>query len=337
MEADMSASEWSGWRRAMIGALAFVFSSWQPSIYAQAFPTKPITLVSPFAAGGTSDVVARATARLLERELGQAVVVVNRPGAGGTLGIASVATASADGYTLVMGGLGSIVFPTVMYKGRIKYDAARDLTLIGSVASAPTVIAARATLPAKSFAELIASAKKQPNKLSFGSAGIGGTLHVAGVLLERDAGIELNHIPYKGGAPAMTDLAGGTLDIALADMTLVKPLIGSERIRPLAVASSERSPLLPDVPTTTELGFPGVQLDTWYAVFAPTGTSATVLARLRAALEKSRSAPEFVTVLTSQGLVPLAKPFAVFDEHVKRDFVTWPALLTQICAKSSCD
>lgn len=333
----MSATELGGGRRLMIGTLALVFSSLCTFANAQVFPTKPITLVSPFAAGGTSDVVARATARLLERELGQAVVVVNRPGAGGTLGIASVAASSADGYTLVMGGLGSVVFPTVMYKGRIKYDAARDLALIGAVASAPTVIAARATLPAKSLAELVAAAKKQPNKFSFGSAGIGGTLHVAGVLLERDAGVELNHIPYKGGAPAMTDLAGGTLDIALADMTLVKPLIGSDRIRPLAVASGERSPLLPDVPTTIELGFPGIQLDTWYAVFAPAGTPAAVLTRLRAALEKSRNAPEFVTVLTSQGLVPLTKPFTVFDEQIKRDFATWPALLTQICAKSNCD
>lgn len=333
----MNACDLGKARRLMVAAVAFACSALHAFVNAQTFPARPITLVSPFAAGDTSDVVSRATARLLERELGQAVVVVNRPGAGGTVGIASVATAGADGYTLVMGGLGSIVFPTVMYKGRIKYDATRDLTLIGAVASAPTIIAARTTLSAKSLPEFVAAAKMQPNKFSFGSAGVGGTLHVAGVLLERDTGIELNHIPYKGGAPAMTDLAGGTLDIALADMTLVKPLIGSDRIRPLAVASGERSSLLPDVPTTTELGLPGVQLDTWYAVFAPAGTPPTILARLRAALEKLRSAPEFVTVLTSQGLVPFTKPFAVFDEKIKRDFVTWPALLTQICAKSNCD
>ncbi len=304
---------------------------------AQTFPTKPITLVSPFAAGGTSDVVARATARLIEKELGQSVVVVNRAGAGGTLGIGSVASSPADGYTLVMGGLGSVVFPSVIYKGKIKYDASRDLAMIAPVGSAPTVVAVRAGLPAKNLPELVALAKKQPDQLSFGSAGVGGTLHVAGVLLEKEAAISLNHIPYKGGAPAMTDLAAGTVDIALADMTLVKPLIGSDRVRVLAVASTERSPLLPEVPTTSEAGMPGVQLDTWYAVFAPTGIPQAAQARLRAALDKARAAPEFMAVLSSQGLNPIKKSSLDFEDQLKKDFVTWPKLLTHICSQTSCD
>lgn len=303
---------------------------------AQTYPSKPITLVSPFAAGGTSDVVARAVARAMEADLGQPVLVVNKTGAGGTLGIGAVATAPADGHTLVMGGLGSVVFPSVVYKGRIKYDAAKDLVPVGAAAVAPTAIAVRSSLAATTFNELIAAAKREPNKLSFGSAGMGGTLHVAGVLLEKEAQISLNHIPYKGGAPAMTDLAGGNVDIALTDLTLLKPMLSSDRIRVLAIASGERSPLLPNVPTTTELGFPGVRLDTWYALFAPAGTPGAVLSVLRASLEKLQANPAFLTTLSSQGLSPLKGPASAFETRLKNDFETWTPLLTKICAQDAC-
>lgn len=304
---------------------------------AQTYPTKPITIVSPFAAGGTSDVVARALARELEQDLGQPVLVVNRPGAGGTVGIGSVASAPADGHTLVMGGLGSIVFPSVLYKGKIKYDPSRDLVPVGAVGYAPTVIAVRSTLAANGLQDLIAAAKAQPNKLSFSSAGVGGTLHVAGVLLEREAGVSLNHVPYKGGAPAMTDLAGGTVDIALADLTLVKPLLSGGRIRVLAIASAERSPMLPGVPTTSEVGLPGVRLDTWYALFAPTGTPTAVITRLRASIEKLQANADFGKTLTAQGLVPMRSKAAAFEEQLSKDFETWTPLLTRICSQTSCE
>lgn len=304
---------------------------------AQSYPNKPITIVSPFAAGGTSDVVSRAVARALEADVGQPVLVVNKTGAGGTLGIGAVAAAPADGYTLVLGGLGSIVFPSVVYKGRIKYDAAKDLTPVGAVAVAPTVIAVNSSLPAASLNELIASAKRSPNKFSFGSAGVGGTLHVAGVLLEREAQISLNHIPYKGGAPAMTDLAGGNVDIALTDLTLLKPMLSTERIRVLAIASRERTPLLPNVPTTTELGLPGVRLDTWYALFTPVGTPGTAVNVLRASLEKLQTNPAFVSTLSSQGLSPLKGSASAFEASLKNDFEKWSPILTKICAQDACN
>ncbi len=306
-------------------------------VNAQSYPSKPLTIVSPFAAGGTSDVVARAVARELEQDLKQPVLVVNRVGAGGTLGIGSVATAPADGYTLVMGGLGSVVFPTVLYKGKLKYDPSRDLIPVGAVGYAPTVIAARSSLPAKDLRELIALAKAQPDKISYGSAGVGGTLHMAGVLLEREADIRLNHVPYKGGAPAITDLAGGTVDLALADLTLVKSMLSSGRIKVLAIASGERSQMLPQVPTTAEAGLPGVSLDTWYALFAPAGTPAVAMARLRAAVEKLQTSTGFSEILSSQGLVPMKSKVAAFEEQLKKDFETWPALLTRVCAQTACD
>lgn len=330
----MKASLWVRGAAAAATAFATLLSN---HATAQTYPNKPVTVVSPFAAGGTSDVVSRAVARALEQDLGRPVLVVNRAGAGGTLGIASVASAPADGYTLVMGGLGSVVFPSVVYKGKIKYDASRDLVPVGAVAVAPTVIVARSELPVGNLSELVALAKREPNKLSFGSAGVGGTLHVAGVLLEREAGISLNHIPYKGGAPAMTDLAGGNVDIALADLTLVRPLLTSGRIRVLAIASAERSPMLPDVPTTTEAGLPGVRLDTWYGLFAPSGTPPEAMSALRASLDKLRNDSVFLSALASQGLVPLKGSAATFEAQVKKDFDTWPPMLNQICAQNACN
>lgn len=303
---------------------------------AQGYPSKTVTLVSPFAAGGTSDVIARATARLLEAELGPSVVVVNRLGAGGTIGIASIFNGPADGYQLVMGGLGSVVFTSAVYKGRLSYDPVKDLLPVGVVGSAPSVITVRASLNVKTLAELIALAKANPDKLSFGSAGVGGALHVAGVLLEKEAGISLNHIPYKGGAPAINDLAAGVVDIALADLTLIKPVLQGDRVRPLAIATGERSPMLPQVPTTAELGLPNVRMDTWYAVFAPAGTPAPVLARLRSAMDKVRVNPELVNVLVGQGITPINQPLKAFEDQLRRDFEIWPGLLQRICSQSSC-
>lgn len=307
------------------------------SAHAQTFPGKPLTLVSPFAAGGTSDVVSRAVARQMEADLGQSVVVMNRVGAGGTVGVGSVATGPADGYSLVMGGLGSIVFPTVIYKGKIKYDAAKDLTPLGAVGNAATVIAVRSGLPAKTLAELIALAKAQPGKLSFGSAGVGGTLHLAGVMLQNETGIELNHVPYKGGAPALMDLAAGNVDIALVDLTLVKPMIGSDRIRVIAIASGERSAMLPGVPTTAEVGFPNLKLDTWYAAFAPAATPPQVLARLRASVQKVKTNPELATALASQGIAPFNGGLDAFEKQLKRDYEVWIPMLARVCGQTSCD
>lgn len=325
------------WVRGAVAAATAIATLLSNHATAQTYPNKPVTIVSPFAAGGTSDVVSRAVARSLELDLGKPVLVVNKVGAGGTVGIASVVSAPADGYTLVMGGLGSVVFPSVVYKGKIKYDASRDLMPVGAVAVAPTVLVVRNELPANNLNELVALAKREPNKLSFGSAGVGGTLHVAGVLLEREAGISLNHIPYKGGAPAMTDLAGGNVDIALADLTLVRPLLSSGRIRVLAIASAERSPMLPDVPTTNEAGLPGVRLDTWYGLFAPNGTPSDAMRTLRTALTKLQGDSAFISTLASQGLVPLKGNASAFEVQVKKDFDTWPPMLNQICAQSACN
>ncbi len=303
----------------------------------KAFPVKPLTLVSPFAGGGTSDAVARVAARLMEKEMGQPVVVLNRPGAGGTIGIGSILAAPVDGYSVVMGGLGSVVFPAEVYKSRLKYDPARDLTPLGVLGVAPTVILARAGLPAQNLKELVAHAKANPGKLSYASAGVGGSLHLAGVLFEREAGLQLNHVPYKGGAPAMTDLAGGTVDLAFADLTLAMPFLKSGRVRALAIASGSRLPGLPDVPTTAESGYPGVKVDTWYALFAPAAAPAGAIEHWQAALDKVRGDPAMVSALTAQSIVPATTPLPQFKAELAKDFATWLPLVRQACAASGCD
>lgn len=301
------------------------------------FPVKPLTLVSPFAGGGTSDAVARVAARLLEKEMGQPVVVLNKPGAGGTIGMASILAAPVDGYSVVMGGLGSVVFPAEVYKSRLKYDPARDLTPLGILGVAPTVILARAGLPAQNLKELVAYAKAHPGQVSYASAGVGGSLHLAGVLFEREAGLKLNHVPYKGGAPAMTDLAGGSVDLAFADLTLAMPFLKSGRVRALAVASGSRLPGLPDVPTTAESGFAGVKVDTWYALFAPTTAPAVAIERWQAALDKVRDDPAMVNALSAQSIVPVSTPLPQFKAQLAKDFETWLPLVRQACAASGCD
>jgi len=236
-----------------------------------------------------------------------------------------------------MGGLGSVVFPAELYRARIKYDPPRDLLPVGVVGMAPTVIAVRAELPARNLAELVALAKAAPKRYAYASAGTGGTLHVAGVLLEREAGIQLNHVPYRGGAPAVTDLMAGNVDIALADMTLLKPALDSGRARAIAVASGERLAALPGVPTTAEAGFPGVRMDTWYALFAPAATPAAVVDRLRGALERAKARTELASVLQSQSILPLTTSAQRFEEQLKRDYELWLPLLKKICSESSCD
>jgi len=308
-----------------------------PGAFAQGFPSRPLTMIAPFAAGGTNDSIARAAARLMEPELGQPVVVANRVGAGGTVGVAAVLTPPLDGHNLIMAGMGSIVLAPVIHKDRIKYDTQRDLTPIGVLGSVPIVIAVKSGLPVQTLAELLALAKSKPGQITYGSPGLGGSMHVAGSLLEKETGIQLNHVPYKGGAPAMTDLAAGTIDAAVTDVTLIKPHLQSGRVRVLAILGSQRSAQMPTVPTTAELGWPKVRLDTWYAVFAASATPPASLAKLREAFERARAKPEMATLLQAQGVTPVTMPVKAFEDALKQDFTSWQPLVTQICSAAGCD
>jgi len=211
------------------------------------------------------------------------------------------------------------------------------LAPVAMVGSVPTLIVVRSGLPARTLGELVQLARAHPRRYTYASAGAGGTLHVAGVLLEREADIRLTHIPYRGGAPAMTDLAAGSVDIALADLALVQPFLQGGKVRPLALASTVRSPLLPGVPTTAEAGLPGVRMETWYAVFAPAATPPAVLDALRSAFDRMRADPALMQALRSHGVNPVPGGAARFDAQLKKDFDTWLPLLRRICKESSCE
>ena len=301
----------------------------------QAYPARPITLICPFAAGGTSDTVSRVIAKQMADRLGQPVVVVNRTGAGGTIGLSAAAKAPPDGYTIVMGGLGSVVFAAGIYP-KLNYEPQADLVPLAAVANVPSVIAARPTLEVSSLADLVALAKRNPESLKYGSAGLGGTFHIAGELFERETGARLVHVPYRGGAPAMTDLIAGQIDLMFGDVTLVRPYLESGKVRAIAVASETRSSFLPSVPTTKELGYPKVAMNTWYGLFAPAGTPAPILKRLREAVAAAMATPETSAALANQGLAQWQINPEEFARQVRLDFDKWVPLVKEIC-KGQCE
>jgi tripartite-type tricarboxylate transporter receptor subunit TctC len=304
---------------------------------ADTYPSRPITLVSPFAAGGTSDLVARTIAMPMSESLGQQVVVLNKTGAGGTIGVASAVAAPADGYTLVLGGLGSIVFPAGVYKGKIRYDAQRDLVPVGEIGSTPVVIVTRSDLPYRDLKDLVAFARANPDKLRYGSAGMGGTMHMTGVLLEKEGGVRMTHVPYRGSGPAIADLIGGQIDLTFAELNVITPHLQSGKLRAIAIASPKRNEAIPAVPTTAEQGFGKVQMETWYALFAPRNVKPEVMTQLRLALDKARTAPKTLSAFKSQQITPATSTQAQFTERLKKDFEEWLPLISGVCGNAGCE
>jgi tripartite-type tricarboxylate transporter receptor subunit TctC len=288
-----------------------------------AYPDRPISIVSPFAAGGTSDVIARAIGRGMQPRLKQPAVVENITGAGGTLGVANVGRAHPDGHRLVMGGLGSIVFTAGVYGTRLPYDARTALTPVAAVASVPTVIVVSAASPIQTLRQLIEAARSKPGDVIYGSPGVGGSLHLAGELFQRLAKVELQHVPYRGGAPLMQDVLGGQVPVAFADTTLTLPLLSSGRVRPIAVLSSRRAASLPDVPTAAEAGLPGLEVDTWYGLLAPSGVPQSVVTTLASAVLEAARETSFIELLRGQGAEALAVGPEDFATLLDRDFERW--------------
>lgn len=248
------------------------------------WPSKPITLVVPFASGGTTDIIGRAVGQRLGEALGQPVVVDNRPGAGGTIGGALVARANPDGYTFLLATVAHTMAPGI-YK-TLPYDFQKDLEPIGMVALTPNVVLVNTSIPAKNVQELIAYIKANPGKVNYGSAGIGSTEHLSGELFRSATGTDISHVPYKGGAPMMTDLIAGQIQMAIETSPSANPHVKSGKVRALAVTSAKRSPAYPGVPTVAESGVPGYEVTTWYALMAPRGTPEPIRQRMSAELAK---------------------------------------------------
>lgn len=292
--------------------------------WAQSYPTKPIRIIVGFAAGGTSDIIARSMATQLTKILGQQVVVENRAGAGGGIGMEQTQRASPDGYTLALGSAGSMSINPHLRK--LSYDVWRDFVPAAMFANASYVLSVHPSVPAHSIKQLIAVARRHPDQLTFGTAGTGSTNHMGCLLFLSMAGVKARHIPYKGGAPALTDLMGGQIDWVIDPIVTTLPHVKSGRLRPLAVSTANRFALLPELPTIAEAGVPGYEFANWFGIVAPAGTPAAVIERLNVASNEVLQRPDFKQQLSAQGADPLSGSTADFMAMLKREYAKYAKL-----------
>ncbi|OGA38943.1 MAG: hypothetical protein A3G24_12435 [Betaproteobacteria bacterium RIFCSPLOWO2_12_FULL_62_13] len=288
---------------------------------AQTYPVRPIRMVVPWPPGGSNDVAARILAPHLSRSLGQQLVVDNRAGAGGTMGADIVAKAAADGYTIMLHSSTHVVNATLRRK--LPYDTVKDFTLLALVASQPTMMVVHPSLPVNSVQDLIALAKAQPGRIRYGSGGNGSTLHMAGALFAKMAGINMLHVPYKGGSPAVMALLGGEVQLAMATVPTAIAHVKAGKLRALAVCSGQRSRLLPDLPTVAEAGVPGYEMNAWIAIFAPAGVPKSVIARLENEIQSAQKLPEVQNSFSAQGMELVfgkGSQLASFVETERRKF-----------------
>ncbi len=308
---------------ALVGAMTLVVAA--PAT-AQPYPNKPIKIVVTFAAGGGADFVARIVAAKLGDALGQTVLVENRAGAGGAIGAEFVAKAPADGYTLLLGAAGTLtILPNVQEK--VPFDSVKDFAPIGLVGSSPFVLTLAPSVPATSVTELTALIKANPGKFNFGSSGNGGAPHLAGELYKSTAGVDIVHVPYKGLAPAITDLLGGQLQILFADVGLVSPHLKAGKLNGIAVTGKTRSSVLPELPTMIEAGIANFQAGTWYGILAPAGTPSAVVTRLNAELQKIVASSDIRTQFAAQGIEPAGGTPEQFGALIRDDSEKWGKLI----------
>ncbi len=288
---------------------------------AQEWPSKPVTMVVPFAAGGTTDLVARPLAQSLSERFGQTVVVDNRAGAGGTLGAGAAAKAAPDGYTLFLATIAHTIAPGI-YRN-LSYDFERDFDPITVVAEVPNVLIVNPRVPAKTTAELVAYIKGSPGKVNFGSAGPGSVEHLSGELFRSMAGLDIVHVPYKGGAPMMTDLIAGHIEMAIETSGSALQHIKAGAVRALAVSTRERSPFFPDVPTLNESGLPGYDVTTWYGLLVPRGTPAEVRGKLYREVVDILKSSGMTARLADLGAVAGGEPPEKFAAFIKTETAKW--------------
>ncbi|WP_312791126.1 tripartite tricarboxylate transporter substrate binding protein [Diaphorobacter nitroreducens] len=320
-------------KRALLGALAAAAALALPGAWAQTWPSRSVSIIVPFPAGGTTDVLARALGQELSKTLGQPVVVENKPGAGATLGADYVAKSKADGYTLLMGAVHHTIATSVYRK--LGYDFEKDLAPITTVALVPNVLVVNPQVPAKTVQELLAQAKAQPGKLTYGSNGTGTGQHLIGAQFEGMGGVQLLHVPYKGSGPLTTDLLGGQISMSFDTVTPVLPHIKAGKLRALAVTTAKRSVALPDVPTLEEAGLPGFDMGTWFGMLAPAGTPKDIVARLNADMVKIIQSPEFRKKMDDIGADPIANTPEQMARQIKDDTARFARLVKE--AKVSLD
>jgi tripartite-type tricarboxylate transporter receptor subunit TctC len=286
------------------------------------YPSKPITWVCPYAAGGNADSRSRQVAKAMSAILGQPIIIDNKAGAGGNIGTEVIARAKPDGYTIGMGNFAPLAVNHALFK-KLNFDPANDVVPIGLIEKGPLILMVRNDSPYKSVKDIVAAAKANPGKLSYASGGIGGSHHLSGALLENAAGIDLIHAPYKSGAAGATDLMGGQVQMMFEQMYSAMPAIKGGRLRALAITSKTRSPLLPDLPTMAEQGFPAIEVLNWQGLIAPKGISPELVRTLNAALNKALQDPEVKDKILSQGNEMGGGTPEVFAALIKTEAPRW--------------
>ena len=321
-------------RSASLLLAAGVLATIAGATYAQpAYPNKPIRLVVPFSAGGPTDVLARAIGQKLSDSLGQPIVVENRPGAGGNIASDNVAKAQPDGYTLILGTVGTHAINASLYS-KLAFDTVQDFTPIALVASATIVMVAHPSVPAKTVKELVALAKSKPHQLNFASPGSGTPQHLAGELFKTVAGVEMVHVPYKGAAPALTDLLGGQVSLGFVSLPAALPYVKAEKLMALGVTASKRSAAAQEVPTIAESGLPGYEVENWYGVLAPPGTPKEIVNKLNTEIMKLLQTQDIKERLNNQGFEILQSTPEQFAAFIKMELVKWAKVIKLSGAKA---
>ncbi len=303
------------------------------SAVAQDYPERPITLVVPYAAGGGNDVMARIVGEKMSKTLGQQIVIENRGGAGGSIATRMVARATPDGYTLGLGGTGTLAVAPTLYPNA-GYDPRKDFAPVGLIATSALVVLVHPSVPAKTLKELIALAKSKPGQINFASAGVGSGMHLGTELFELMADVKLTHVPYKGTGPALTDLLGGHVSLFFSSLPSAIPLIQAGKVRALAVTSLKRSAVLPDLPTVAESGVPGYEAVLHYGIVAPAGTPKLIIAKLNAALREAVASPEVHEKIAADGAEPLASTPEEYAADIDREETKWAAIVKRSGAKA---
>ncbi|WP_077959768.1 Bug family tripartite tricarboxylate transporter substrate binding protein [Ensifer adhaerens] len=305
-----------------LGVMALTALPFGSSALAQGFPERPITLVVPFAAGGSTDVVARIVAQKMSEDLGEQVIVQNVAGAGGNLGADNVARADPDGYTILMGTVATHALNPLILKTK-PYDPEKDFAPVSLLVVVPNVLVVNPELPAKSVAELLALLKAKPDEYSYASSGNGTPLHLSGELFKKMAGVSMQHIPYKGAGPALNDVIGNQVPIMFDNLPSSSSHIKAGTLRALAVTTAERAPSFPDVPTVAEAGIPGYETYTWNALFAPANTPQPVVARLNEAANKALKDPAVIERMKEFSATIVGSTPEELGAHVKAELAKW--------------
>ena len=311
------------------GALAL--ASGGTRAQAPAFPSKPIRIVVPFAPGGPTDLMARAIGKNMSQSMGQPVIVDNRPGGGGVIGLSELTKQPADGHTLVFPSILAVTNPALM--PNYPFDTLRDFAPVTVVGFIPHAMVVRPDFPARNLAELVAMARDKPGTLAYGSSGNGTSAHLAGAMFAERAGIKVTHVPYRGAGPAVQDLLGGQIQYMFLDMSSALAQIQAGKLRALAVAPARRFSGLPDVPTVAEQGYPGYDIHAWYGLLVRAGTAAPLVDRLHSEVKRALETQEVRDIFRTQGIEPGGMPPAEFGALIRNDLASWKRTVDQLGIK----